>query len=253
MFDTSRYTRSPTMNAASGISLAQALLASVPKDGSPLTQRRARVLRTALVTLQTAWASRAPRKTDARPADRATDTTWSALHGRLDAYASLDPEQVPRAKRAAELVELVYPDGLSFLQLPFNEQHAECDRRLRQIDDEGLDRDIDAIAGKEFLVEVRRTHVLYGEALGITKSEKAPAEETTIAEHLRTLSQAMNAYTLAVLTLIEDDDPSSVTMVRNALLPLDEYRAKRARNSTAPADDDETDPTIPTVVTPPKQ
>ncbi len=56
----------------------------------------------------------------------------------------------------------LFREGLSFLKLPYHEEWAEREKRLQRIDAEGLCKDLDALAGKDFLDAVRGAHERYG-------------------------------------------------------------------------------------------
>jgi hypothetical protein len=151
--------------------------------------------------------------------------------------------------RARELLDATSPKDRQWLKLPFGAEWAESDKRLKRIDAEGLARDVDALAGPEFLVEVRSAHEAYGMALGITK----PSEEVAavkLAEPLRTLSRAIARYGLAVAAIV-DDDEASVAMARRALRPIDDHRDGQARRSSGGAVAPAPGTTPPTTTTPP--
>lgn len=149
----------------------------------PALLEAAQWLRGATVDLQSAWAANVAKGPAGarRPADMAVDNAWAALEGRLASFARLPLEQYPKAKRAAELLDLLFHDGLTFLQLAYAEEWAESEQRLKMIDAQKLEADIDALAGPEFLAEVRRTHALYGKALGITGPCRRPTRRLLLS------------------------------------------------------------------------
>ncbi len=134
------------------------------------------------------------------------------------------------------MLGLLFPDGLMFLLLPFNNEWAESEKRLQMIDADGLAADIDAIASPEFLQQVRQAHKVYGRVLGITQpsaSIQAPAR----AENLRTLRQAMSRYVFSVLSTVSDQDTANVA--RDALRPISKLREDLSARRPSAADDDQ--------------
>ncbi|MCU0687190.1 MAG: hypothetical protein MUF34_33920 [Polyangiaceae bacterium] len=68
-------------------------------------------------------------------ADQQLDTTWSGLHGLMTAWTKLPstPEGVEKGQRARVVLEIVFPGGLRFLNLPYREQWGESQTRLDRL------------------------------------------------------------------------------------------------------------------------
>ncbi len=250
-FDPTPYTRAPLLNVASAVTLGTALLVAMPKKPEPRLAKAGKRLRAAVVSLQQAWveSDAATAHGDPRPADQAIDNSYANLFARLQAYASLDPEVHPKATRAAELISILFPTGLTFLKLPYVEEWAESKKRLDRIESDDLAKDLDALAGKEFLGEVRRLHERYGEALGVTKV-RGPAEAASIGEPLRKVAEAVVHYATQIAGLYDPDEPSTLDIVRTALAPIDELRVGVARRSAAGSEGSATLPVPPVPVGP---
>ena len=157
------------------------------------------------------------------------DNAWAILLDRLEAYASLPAAKFPKAARARELINSISKDR-EWLKAAYEAEWAESQKRLKKIDDEDLAPDVDALAGPEFLVEVRSAHKAYGIALGVTKSPEG-AEEVNLADPLRALARSIARYGVAVAGMI-DDDPATLAIVRKALRPIDDFREGQARRSS---------------------
>jgi hypothetical protein len=233
-FDPTPYVRPPVLDVASGVALGIALLTGMPKSAPDGARKAARKLRKGVEELQSAWAAsgRSSGPSERRPADIRVDKAWAALHARLDAYSSLPADEHPNARRAGELVDIIYPEGLQFLTLPYAMEWAEGEKRLKLIDEEGIGAEIDALAGPEFLAEVRKAHKIYGEAIGVTK----PAgEEATVnlVDPLRSVGRAITEYALQLIPLAAESS-ASADVVRGALRPIDEHRSDAAHRA-APA------------------
>ena len=235
-FDLSLYMRAPIMDVASGVALGVSLLSASPKAPTSAVKAAAKRLRTSVVALQSAWGSAsipAPAGKK-RAADYATDNAWGCLEMRLDAYGRLPASEAPKAERATEIYSKLFPDGLTFLTLPFKTQWAEGEKRLQLIEGDKLAADIDLLAGPEFLREVRRTHAIYGKALGVTQPEELPLD-VRLAEPLRDVGQAIVDYSLQLLALASAE-PSMAATVKKALKPIDDHRAAAPKRGSAAED-----------------
>ena len=245
-FDPTPYVRPPVVDVPAAIGLSVALLRAMPSPCTDEVRRSARRLRASTLALQQAWAKsdqKAP-SPDKRPADVALDNAWSATFGRLESYARLPAEQAPRAERAAGLLDAIFPDGLSFLKLPYASEWAESEKRLTKIDQQKLGPALDELAGPDFLAVVRAAHATYGEALGMTKARAAEPTPISLAEPLREVTRAIANYTLKLCAMADDD--ASTAAVRQALRPLDEYRTSAARRpAKAPAEPPTPDTPLP--------
>ena len=230
-FDATPYVRPPILDVPSGVTLGVALLSAMPKPAPEHVKKAAKKVHHDTVALQTVWAKSdaAPTVADRRRADIRIDNAWAILLDRLEAYASLPSDEVPKATRARELIEILSPNGREWLKSPYQAEWAESQKRLKKIDDENLSADVDALAGTEFLLEVRRAHKAYGVALGVTKpSPEVP--EVNLADPLRALARSIARYGVAVAGMI-DDDPATLAAVRKALRPIDDLRDAQARRN----------------------
>jgi hypothetical protein len=257
VFDASPYLRSPRVDVRQGVALAIALINAAPKSATAGVKRAAQQVRERSVTLQAVWRGRQraagveKRDPTRALADNRVDVAFGALRTRLDGYAALPADTHPRAARAAELIRVLFPDGMEFLKLPWDAQWAACDEVVKRIDEDALAADIDELAGEAFLAEVRSAQAHYGDALGITKPE-APAEAADpLLDPLRELLRAIGDYTLQVVASVDRDRPETIAAARVALHPMDRYReraAKRKAGKGQPALEPEPDTTPDTPV-----
>ena len=80
--------------------------------------------------------------------------------------------------------------------------------------------DINKLAGPEFLTEVRRTHEIYGKALGVTQAEELPLD-VRLGEPLRELGQAIVDYSLQLLAHAKAEPSASThTPLRPGSSPI---------------------------------
>jgi hypothetical protein len=250
-FDPTPYVRPPVLNVASAVGLSTALIAAAPKTIAPAGKKALKHLRDVTIALQDKWraAENTAKAEDPRPADLANDTAWGALHGRLEAFASLDHARVPRAARAEELMTAIFPEGLTFLRLPYAEEWAESQKRLDRIERDGLEKDLEALAGKEFLAEVRAAHARYGKTIGTTAPLADAPPAAALAEPLRAVSTAVARYALQLSAMAADGDEAAVAEVVKALRPIDDHRddaGRRGKGRATPASTETPVPPLPT-------
>jgi len=236
--DPALYFRPPKMTVEGGITLCRVIADACPAAMSASTQKAAKRLVEVAEAAQVAYTLR--RKSlgkitvdDARPIDRGADNSWSALRTRLQAYAMLPQETYPDAKRAVEILYALFGEsGLSFLTESYPEQYAIADSVIRRIDEEGFAADIDRLAGKEFLENVRTQHAAYGKMVqAVLQREEAIADD--LGDHLRAMGQEIVDYATKVLASIDRDVPATITAARTALRPIDAFREGTQRRAVS--------------------
>ncbi len=249
--DVSQYLRSLNLNSSSAVSLGRRLITAQPPKPSPAIKASALVLSQDVEALAVAVAehSKFELHINPRPIDLLDDNGWGCLFDRLDSYARLPTEHYPKAARAAELRDILFPDGLKFLKLDYGAQYTQTDLRLARIKTDKLQPDLDAIAGPEFLAEVKRTHALYAEALGISKPRAATPKPPNLRPLLQKVNQSISAYVVHLCSLYLSGTPAQQAEVRAALQPLDEERTRTTTRRPKP----ESDPNPAAPVTPAPQ
>jgi hypothetical protein len=252
-FDPTPYVRPPILDVASGVALGVALITVMPKPAPENVRSAATKVRKDTVALQLLWAKSdgAATAPDRRKADMRVDNAWGNLLDRIESYSLLPVAEYPRAARARELLDTISPKDREWLKLVYQAEWAESAKRLKRIDEEGLTKDVNELAGPEFLAEVHAAHTAYGIAIGVTQAAHEPLE-VNLAEPLRALSRSIGRYGLAVAAMV-DDNEASVVAARKALRPIDDFRegqARRARAGGAVADPAPEAPASPTTPIP---
>jgi hypothetical protein len=236
--DPALYTRAPKMTIEGGMTLCRVLADACPASMPSTVKKAAKRLFEVAEAAQFAYTLR--RKSmgktspdDARPIDRNADSSWGALRSRLQAYAMLPHDTYPDAKRAVEILYSLFGEsGLSFLTESYPEQFAIADSVIRRIDAENMAADIDRLAGKEFLENVRAQHAAYGKMVqAVLQREETIADE--LGEHLRAMGQEVVDYATKVLASIDRDKPASVTAALTALRPIDAFREATQRRAAS--------------------
>ena len=231
--DPGNYIRPPIFDVGSAVTVGVALITAMPKPAPDHVRAAAAKVRKDTVALQLVWGKSglggaAP---DRRKADMRIDNAWGILLDRLESYSLLPVATHPRAPRARALLDTISPGNREWLKLAYESEWAESTKRLGWIEEQALAKEINELAGPEFLVEVKSAHAAYGVALGVTVVAPA-ALETNLAEPLRSLSRSIGRYTIAVVTMA-GDDAASIAVVRKALRPIDDYREGQARRARA--------------------
>ncbi len=228
--DPSLYVHAPQLDVAGSLSLGKAMLAAAPRGASEGVKRSARVLHTAVVTLDKAFTATAPAASleDMRPLDHTLDGCWGAVRDRLEAHAAL-PESSKSRGKAIAIAQELFPDGTSFLKLNYPSEHAESDKRLAVV--KKHNKDLASLVGEEFIDALRKAHTAYGKALGITEAKPGAPAAPNLREPLDALRAAIGKYTVQLLAWADSDGASAL----EALRPIDEFRALAGRRRSQAA------------------
>ncbi len=237
--DPSIYTRAPIVTVASGAALARALASACP-PGMPANVQKSRArLERAAEEAMTALSERQRASgvvsdEDARLLDQESDTSWGALRGRLLAWTLLPAERFPEAERAAQLVTKLFgPGGLTFLQSDYPTQSTVAEAIVRRIDEDGLQPEIDALAGPSFLAQVRYAHERYVAMVSARLQRQEAESSGNLATQNRALQAAIVDYATKVCATLDADDPKTEEIAALALRPIDAFREDSARRLAA--------------------
>ncbi len=235
-FDPGIYSEPPQLDTNGMLALGRALVYLAPAPPPPPLLAPLFRLKQAweeLNSLQKLVIDSASQSSSRKPStDVAMDNAWTALYERLHAYALLPDTEIPYARRAQDLVRLLFPDGLGFLKLPFEQEWSESGSRLRIIDRLKLTEEIDALAGIEFLRQVRSVQDAYSKLAGVAgnpTTQAPPAEDNNIRDLRAALGRCISQYALKVLTLADEDR----NQVRRLLAPLVEHHRLAERRPSS--------------------
>lgn len=233
--DPTPYLRSPRLTVRSGLSLAKMMLTVVPAQAGPGVLVAAQRLVGCIEALESAWKaqSRPRRGEDPRPVDTRLDRVWGVVASSLERYSIFPADHADRTSALA-IHERLFPNGLAFLRLSYPEEHAESQRLVDLVEEEGLRPELDRLVGELFLDELHAAHEAYGEVLGITEPAQPAEPAVTVAEPLRALSDAITAYVIQVLAFEGLDPAKHGELARIALEPIDRLRRAAARRTAAP-------------------
>ncbi len=233
--DPAAYVQPPVLDVPSGLALGGALLEAADATMPATVQRAANRIQTAMMVLEHHGDDPVPDESetdDARIADLRLDRAWVAVGRRLEVLVDLPPE-LAQTQQATELHRSLFPDGLAFLNLPFRQQWAHSEERLRMVEDEDLGPILAPLVGGFVLDELWAAHEEYGRVLGIEDPAAGLTAPARRVEGLRELRDAIAIYALQLLA-VAHDDLERADAVRTALYPIDVLRRGPFERPSAP-------------------
>lgn len=241
-FEVEEMVRLPRLSAADVIALATALVTRAEAAGAlppPVTRELTRV-RGGLGTLRAGTEVRAQEngQSDSKEEwNRALDAAWAALRWWCKGWSFVPyAENAQPAEDGRKMEALLFPDGLRFTQLPFRTEWVESQTRLGLIEREALAPRIAELGGQVILEAVRRAHDDFGRALGLTQVNQVSETSAIVREGMDEVMASLRRYILQVTAHADPDDPGSMTLADQLLLPLMTWKSR----APAPAANDET-------------
>lgn len=240
-FEADEIVRLPRMSAADVIALTTALITRAEAAGTlpPAIDRELGRVRGGLGTLRAGAETRAQGngQSDSKEEwNRALDAAWAALRWWSKGW-SLVPyaENAQQAEDGRTLEALLFPDGLRFTQLPFRTEWVESQTRLGLIEREALAAKIAELGGSAILDAVRKAHADFGRALGLTEVSDVSETSAIMREGMDEVMACLRRYVLQVAAHADPDDPASMTLADQLLLPLRTWKTR----APAPSANDE--------------
>lgn len=222
----------PRLDAVGAVALGERLLQAANAEGElPRSIRRAKdTLEEELASLRRAAAARLASAAAGDPvlvaeADRLLDSCWTALFDWLTGFSKL-PDGAAEGEEARALLGELYPDGLSFILLPYELEWNQSDLRLGRIEGESLGDRIRALGGQVFITSLATAHGAYGKLLGLPRPAGAPRDGSPgVAEALESFASALRVYALKVTAIVEVDEPGTADLSNRLLDPLLHYKS----------------------------
>jgi hypothetical protein len=224
----------PRFDAAGAIALGEKLLA-VAAEVSELprgVQRARDALEVELGSLRDAAAARLAARAAAagnsaagstpeavETADNLLDTCWTALYEWLTGFSKL-PDTYAESQEARALLIELYPDGLSFILLPYELEWGQSDQRLGRIGSEELGERLKKLGGGVFIEALQAAHWQYGKLLGLPRLPDAGDDRPSTAQALERFASVLRVYALKVTAQVEVDEPATATLAKRLLDPL---------------------------------
>jgi hypothetical protein len=232
MTDLLALARIPLVDVAGALALGNQLVQEAPKPLPAELRAPLRKLRDAVQVLADAHqGALAPRGKDTartRLADQAVDRAWGYVEQRLAPVAAL---AAPEQATARPLYDTLFGEGLAFLTLPYAEQWAESERRVKLIlGDRAL---VEGLVGPRFVEHLLTCHAEYGDAQGITAPKATETPAVPLAEPLQAFRAAAGAWARQIIARVDDDDDATLAAATAALAPLTNLREKNRREGKA--------------------
>jgi hypothetical protein len=178
--------------------------------------------------------------------------SFSALYEILGGLARIPAEVDDVGRRAGAIQSSLFPDALTFTRLEAAATWAHATRLLDRIEEEGLEPQIEAMAGPAVLAWIRIALKELGMAIGIGSEPVASTGSSDLMRAVTAFQNAVASYVRVLAAAVDEDDAKSVERFFKAVAPIDQLRS-RANGSSEPDEEEETDvvPVEPTpVVTP---
>jgi hypothetical protein len=215
----------PRFDAVGAVALGDLLLAAAAARELPRSIVRARdLLAEELNALRIAAAARVEALGGADPsvlaaADETLDGCWNALFDWLTGFSKL-PATMPQSAEAHALLAELYPDGLSFILLPYELEWSQSELRLDLIAEAKMSDRLRALGGQPFADALAEAHRVYGMLLGLSSRPTPAAVVSTLRPVLERFAAALRNYALKVTALVEIEEPASAALAKALLEPL---------------------------------
>ncbi len=220
----------PRFDAVGAVAVGDLLLAAAASRELPRSISRARdSLAEELGALRLAAAARVEAMGTADPlvlssADAVLDGCWNALFDWLTGFSKL-PATMPQSAEAQALLEELYPDGLSFIQLPYELEWGQSELRLDLIGEASLGGRLRTLGGQPFIDALAEAHRLYGSLLGLSSHQEPVVAASSLRPVLERFASALRNYALKVTALVEVEEPATASLAKALLEPLFSWKS----------------------------
>jgi hypothetical protein len=227
----------PLLNALTAVVLAEQLITIALQQALPLLVERALLrLKAAVEALKAQMQPREEADSkEKRLADRALDNAWRSLHQWLGALILMPSSSLPARDQLQALYDLLFYDGMLFINVSYREQWTETETRLKAIADGGYETVIAENGGAPLLAHLEDAQVKYGKVLGIRAPldvKKSPA----IRENYRVLLDAIRSYVVKAVAWADPEEPGSEALSESLIQPVVNWQDPRTKSD----DDDAT-------------
>ena len=227
------YITPPRVSAASAIVLVRRLINAAPTDLTEDERDALRHMREQAVTVQDIEKTRERlRPENLKEEDRLFDGYWGVLKDQI--FAWLRVEGTPQYAIAARLKEALFPRGLDFVTLSYEQEWYESGKRLERIVEEALEALINELVHGAVLPSIREAHRALGEGLGVGDTPLEVTNEEGLRAALRDLALSVSDYARVLSGSVKRDDPKTAERFLAAMRPLDQHRAAYPSSPTTP-------------------
>lgn len=224
IIDFPTYLTPPRVSEANAVVLTRRLINAAPDDIQPNEKKALRFMREGAVEIQ----SIATQRDKARPEnlsdeDVSFDGSWGLFQDQVTGW--LRVPGTPKYAIAQRLKSLLFPNGITFVSYSYEDEWFESAKRLRLIDEEGLEASITQLVHADVLPLLRRAHDAMGEGLGVGSTRVTPPDSRAMLTAVRKVAQQIASYARVLSAAVDLDDPESVKRFRSAMEPLDRHRS----------------------------
>jgi hypothetical protein len=236
----------PALDAEGALLMSKELLTR-SKDEGPLPEAIAlcaKRLRESRVVLDDAWTARLGKEAvvddeTKRKVSRLLRSRWRAAQDVISGWVEITEEKGGERSRLAKLIQVgMFAGGLRFLRKPARRRWVESERRLKWLEDEGLEAGFIEIGGPVFLEELRDAHRKYGEVHGITENPVPIEGLAPVREPLDDVRMRIREYAMHVTAFASTGTEPDKARASRLLEPLEGWTSSRSKppvKETAPA------------------
>jgi hypothetical protein len=184
-------------------------------------------------------ALRAHRELDAQQspaavaADHELDRAWAATSKWLAGWVQLD--DATHSKIATALNDVLFPDGVEFLNLKYMAEWAESEQRLMKVRDKRLEHAFDTLGGRSFLDTIKQAHAHYGEVLGVDSAHPAPpAIPNDLRAAMDEAQSSLAEYAGKIVASVSRKKPETAKIAETLLAPIASFISSKNAPTHAP-------------------
>jgi hypothetical protein len=255
--DIAALTTVPLLSAAGYVSLIKSLSEVQPKDPPKHVQKAVARMQASRGEAEQALDARLGGDVDValeRSFDLLVDRVWLFLRSQLEFWsiyehdgielfteqqqAELDLEEYRAlAKVADDLLDRLFgAEGSEFLRLPYMQQAAHMASRLRLIANKGLGESFEELVGARMVKLLTICQQRY-EAMVNARTARESGVVADLREQRASMQRSIQLYAVAVLGMLDEDDPPTAEIVTHALAPIVVTRFRRSTGAEGGVDE----------------
>jgi len=219
------HVRPPRVAAESATSFAGQIATAAPEDLGPDALKALKAVERVAGEIAGVISARelvAPARV--RPTMNVVVGAWTSLGSTLEVKAALPSDLSRTADDARELHTKLFPEGVPFVAVDALTVHGGSMRLIARVDDEGLEPEIERLAGPEFMPVIRKSTKALGEMIGARGTKREVPSTTALQDALAKFGRAISAYVVALLAETDLEDPTSVARFLSAIAPIEAQR-----------------------------
>jgi hypothetical protein len=231
----------PLLNALTALVLAEQLIAYASRESLPPLIGRAlgRIVEGVAILKARVQPQAEADTQEKRVADSVLDNAWRAVEQWLGALILVPGASLPGKQNLSALHNLLFNDGMMFINATYREQWAESETRLEAVAEGDYDAAIDENGGRPLFAHLEVAHQQYGEVLGISTPHETKSSPAIRESYLQLLD-AIRAYVVKSVAYADPEEPGSEALSQRLIEPLVNWQdpTKRVENDTADSDSD---------------